>query len=113
MREQPGNRKAVIPISKQVQAAVTLLKDKLAGSPWPASEKDDLAKQDSGSKRETGEYAERLEQPGNRKAAIPISKQVQAAVTVLKEKLAGSPWPASEKDDLAKQDSGSKRETGE
>jgi predicted dehydrogenase len=55
MREQPGNRKAAIPISKQVQAAVTVLKEKLAGSPWPASEKDDLAKQDSGSKRETGE----------------------------------------------------------
>ena len=55
MREQPGNRKAAIPISKQVQAAITLLKEKLAGSPWPASEKDDLAKQDTGSKRETGE----------------------------------------------------------
>ena len=55
MREQPGNRKAAIPISKQVQAAVAVLKEKLAGSPWPASEKDDLAKQDSGSKRETGE----------------------------------------------------------
>ena len=55
MREQPGNRKAAIPISKQVQTAIAVLKDKLAGSPWPASEKDDLAKQDSGAKRETGE----------------------------------------------------------
>jgi hypothetical protein len=30
MREQPGNRKAAIPISKQVQAALAVLKEKLA-----------------------------------------------------------------------------------
>lgn len=54
MREQPGNRKAAINFSRQLQTGLSILRDRIAGNPWPASEKDDLAKQDAATKSESG-----------------------------------------------------------
>ena len=52
LRENPGNRRMALQYSPQMKEAVQLLRDRLEGKEWPATQRNDPEKQDAAAKKD-------------------------------------------------------------